>query len=297
MLVDEKIKINISYKNITHYIKLGYKAYLHQELEINTIDLPKSSHVKINAKCELCGTEILLYYYKYTENKNRHGFYGCKRCSRSKAAQTMLDRYGVTNVTMLDEVKEKIKQTCLEKYGETTNLKHKDTIDKRSETMIRLYGTDKFHLLRDNVDNEFDKPYKNKNKIKEFISKENDIIDPIIKYDNTQVTNTYTKYKNEVNRLTKLNYKKIYDEWDGIDFYDDENIKKYISLDFNDHRYPTIDHKISINYGFKNNILPIDIANISNLCITKRGINAKKRDLNYDQFIEKLNSEKGLDNI
>lgn len=284
MIVNDKILINISYKNITHYIKLGYEPILHKELEILTIDLPKSSHVKIDVRCELCGTETILYYYKYMENKNRHGFYGCRKCSRSKASKTMLDKYGVTNTSKLETVKEKRKQTCLEKYGEITNLKHKDTIEKRKETMIKLYGTDKFYLLRDNVDSGFEPIYKQKPNIKNIISKENDIEDPIHRYDNNIITNTYSKYKIEVDRLSKKYYQELYSNWNGLDYYDNEYIKNNKTLDFNDSNYPTVDHKISINYGFLNNINPEHIANITNLCITKRGLNALKRDMNYDEF-------------
>ena len=36
MLVDEKILINISYRNITHYRKIGYYPILNKKLEIFT---------------------------------------------------------------------------------------------------------------------------------------------------------------------------------------------------------------------------------------------------------------------
>ncbi len=40
--------------------------------------------------------------------------------------------------------------------------------------------------------------------------------------------------------------------------------------------YPTIDHKISVHYGFINNINPEEISSLENLCLTKRRINSKK---------------------
>ena len=45
MLKNEKIEVYISYRNYTHYIKLGYDAKINQNLEILTIHLPSSSHV------------------------------------------------------------------------------------------------------------------------------------------------------------------------------------------------------------------------------------------------------------
>ncbi len=40
--------------------------------------------------------------------------------------------------------------------------------------------------------------------------------------------------------------------------------------------YPSIDHKISLFYGFENNMNPEEIGSIDNLCITKRYINSIK---------------------
>lgn len=47
MLKNKKIEVFISYRNITHYRKLGYNAHIDTNLEINVYDLPASSHVKI----------------------------------------------------------------------------------------------------------------------------------------------------------------------------------------------------------------------------------------------------------
>lgn len=55
------------------------------------------------------------------------------------------------------------------------------------------------------------------------------------------------------------------------------HIKILVSCDiFYDKRYPTMDHKISIYYGFENKIDHYIIANIDNIVITKRSINSSK---------------------
>ena len=48
-------------------------------------------------------------------------------------------------------------------------------------------------------------------------------------------------------------------------FYDNELIIGYFSYTHTHRFYPTIDHKISTYYGFKNNISPLEIADIHNL--------------------------------
>ena len=63
------------------------------------------------------------------------------------------------------------------------------------------------------------------------------------------------------------------------------DILNNFKLDHNDPNYPTIDHKISVYYGFKNSIDPNIIGSIDNLCITKRSINSSKRHLIEEEFI------------
>lgn len=88
-------------------------------------------------------------------------------------------------------------------------------------------------------------------------------------------------YRKLVNRITNRNRKYIFEFWNGIDFYDKENISENIKLSSNDMSYPTIDHKISIYQGFKENIPPYIIGGIDNCCITKRSINLFKSN-KYD---------------
>ena len=66
-------------------------------------------------------------------------------------------------------------------------------------------------------------------------------------------------------------------------------IKGYLSYSHTHRFYPTMDHKISVFYGFINSIDPNFIGSIDNLCITKRSINSKKREMIEEEFLEKLN--------
>lgn len=60
-------------------------------------------------------------------------------------------------------------------------------------------------------------------------------------------------------------------------------------LHYNDKKYPTIDHKISIKYGLDNNIDPKIIGGLGNLCVTKRSINSKKHSKTEEEFIRFTN--------
>lgn len=84
MIKEETIEILISYRNLTHYLKLGYNAILNSNLLIKSKDLPSGSHVKVTAICELCGNEKSIINYKYVKNIERFGYYGCNKCSVHK---------------------------------------------------------------------------------------------------------------------------------------------------------------------------------------------------------------------
>jgi hypothetical protein len=205
-------------------------------------------------------------------NKKRHGFYGCKGCSRQKAALTSIEIYGVDNYSKTDEYRKRVEKTNLKKFGYKTNLINPDYIKSIKDILKEKYGTDKFFEIKSS-----------KNKLK-FKSKDlNDILNQSIeysesKYSDLHINEEYILYRNECRRITNRSLKKLIDDWNGLDYYDGEGIKENWKLPHNHKDYPTIDHKISIYYGFVNKIPPFEIGNITNLCITKRSINSSKRD-------------------
>lgn len=95
-------------------------------------------------------------------------------------------------------------------------------------------------------------------------------------------------YRNVIRKLTYKYKKELFNNWDGYDYYDGEYIKEYLSLHNTNKKYPTIDHKMSLYYGFNNNIPPYIIGNIENLCITKRTINSSKCSKNIYKKINKI---------
>ena len=98
-------------------------------------------------------------------------------------------------------------------------------------------------------------------------------------------------YRKLVRKLTERNKKDVMDNWDGLDYYDNEYIKENFTYKHTDKGFPTIDHKISIIYGFKNNINPETISDVNNLCITKKMHNSSKSGLNHEEFETKIGTE------
>jgi hypothetical protein len=289
MLKHENISVSISYRNIGHFRKLGYSPIIGENLEIKTTHLSSSSHVKIIAICDFCSNEQELIYCKYMENVKRHGFYGCKKCSRQKATLTSIDRYGVDNYSKTNEYKKRVELTCLEKYGYKTNLINPEHIENNKRILLEKYNTEKFFEINRKKSMRTRKYFKLKENIIDYIN--SDIYYSEDDYDLSYISEKYLTYRNECRKLTKRNIESLYESWDGYDFYDNSYIFDNFNLEHNDPNYPTIDHKISVYYGYLNGIDPSEISKISNLCFTKRSINSKKRDENFDKFKIKFRSK------
>ena len=93
-----------------------------------------NSLTKIKIICPLHG-EFYQYPLDHIKNYN-----GCIECSKLKAIQTNLKRYGVENPFQSEEIKNKIKQKNLEKYGVENPSKSSEIKQKKIETSLKNYG-------------------------------------------------------------------------------------------------------------------------------------------------------------
>jgi hypothetical protein len=196
--------------------------------------------------------------------------------TKKKRIKTTIDKYGVDNIASLDITKNKIKKTNLDKYGHEHVLSINSIKEKAKKTNSDKYGYEYFAQTEEW-----------KIKTKETRIKNGYQIPVELKSD-------FSLYRLRVDKETKKIKDKLFENWDGLDFYDGEYIKDNIQLYPNSHKlHPTIDHKISVYYGFNNNI-PVDqIFDINNLCITKRSINSKKGGLTYEMYINPPDNQIG----
>jgi hypothetical protein len=227
-------------------------------------------------------------YFKLDEMRNMNREWMSSDEFKSKSKKTMLNKYGEYHFSKTDLFKnrisenkdvilENIKKTFLERYGVDwysktedfkKNIKNKkfEIVESIKKTCLEKYGVDnvsKVELVKD--------------KIKKTKIKLNQIVPD-------ELLTEWKIYKKNVRNLTKKSAKILYEKWNGFDYYDGEFIKGYSSYSHVHRYYPTVDHKISVYYGFINNISPEEISDINNLCITKRFINSKKRDLISSEF-------------
>ena len=214
---------------------------------------------------------------------------------KTKSKETLMNKYGVDSFSKTDDFKkilsknrdiiiQKMKKTFLEKYGvyhisQTEIWKKKFTEglekmeNKKIETCLDRYGFENVSKVPEIM-----------NKIMKSKIEKNLVISP-------ELVGPWERYKKEVRKLTKRNTSKLYESWNGTDFYDGELINKYLGLSHVHRFYPTIDHKISVFYGFQNGITSEEISSLDNLCITKRYLNSIKKTLIDIEFIKKLKIE------
>lgn len=342
MVKNNESKVEITKRNIKYYKDRNYNCNINDIISVSVDIMPKKSHNKVIAICELCGNEKELEFHKYNANKDRQGYYSCLKCSENKRKVTTKEKYGVEYFNQLDiekermkkwmssnEFKEKSKEKIKEVYGvehfsKTEDYKHnhsflmkkiiKDKKEKgiydcpfsckinkelRESAMVNKYGAKySFNIpeIKKKIqDKNLEKfghisPFGNKEireKIKEnIVYKYKGVVSKYI--DDIYNKNEYRIYRRKIRYRTDLLRNELFKNWNGYDYYDGEYIRDYLELNKNNSKYPSIDHKISCFYGFINNIEPDVIANVDNLCITKKRINSSKREKLEEEFKEIL---------
>jgi hypothetical protein len=84
LFLNDTIQILISYRNVTHFLKLGYNAIINSNLNVYVLDLPSVSHVRVEPICEVCRKVNNIQFNKYMKNKSNGGIYNCKSCRLKK---------------------------------------------------------------------------------------------------------------------------------------------------------------------------------------------------------------------
>ena len=256
---------NCGEQTILLSIAKGYNKYCSRECCNN--DPNRIIKIKITKKLKYNNEN-----YNNRENADQTCLkkYGVKNVSSSeiikkKKIETCLKNHGVENYTTTDEYKEKTKKTCLEKYNVDNPSKCEKFKEKRSQTIFKKYGVYHYSTSRE---------YRLlKEKLNEWIPLEQ--------------KSDFEIYSRNVWNETKKFKKKLFAKWDGKCYYTKIELDK--NQHYNNETYPSVDHKISVFFGFSNNIDPIEIGKIDNLCICSRWSNHRKGIMNEEKFIEYLN--------
>lgn len=252
--------------------------------------LCEGSHKKILVECDICHKQSYKPYRQYLISCKNGNFYCCSpTCAQVKNRKTNTKKYGCENVFQSQKIKDKSVETNNEKYGVDYPSQSEEIRKRIIQSNIYNFGFDnpaKCDEIKEKMKNTCIERYGadnfNKSEIYKIIAIKKGIrISDELKSD-------FHKYEYEVRKITKTKKKLIFENWDGYDYYDNEYIFDNKQLRHFNPLYPTIDHKISIFFGFNNNISIEDVAALDNLCITKKSINSKKSTKNEVDFINNL---------
>lgn len=299
MILSKYVEMPLSkrtYKKLVNMYNLDKSYEIGDVAKIPISILSKSSNYEIDITCDYCGKKLKVPYKRYNLNTKVVNKYACsdKDCSnqkikdvcqykygvdnpfqsefvKEKSKETIKEKWGVEHQMYVDEVKNKIKETCLERYGVDSYTKTDEYLEKTIKTNLDRYGV------------EYEAKTK-KGQLKRKLTR----IKNGLQIPDDEVSE-YRKYRLKVNRILQRNKKIIIDNWNGIDYYDGEYIRDNFNLDPKDRLYPHFDHKISVAYGFKNNIDFNIIGSINNICITKQYLNGLKKEMNEEEFKKFLN--------
>ena len=259
MLKTKTVVQTITGNNVRHYEKLGYDVSKHfVKIKIPVEHLPKNSRCEVVVSCDRCFRILKMRYETYNKYSVKQGFYACIKCATEKIVNTNKNRHGVEFVSQKEEFKIKLAKTNMERYGVESVMQSQFFMDKMMTTNTERYGVPLIGQL------ESVKEKSKQTRIKNGFQTPDELMDKLV------------LYRTLVAKVTRKFNKQLFEQWDGYDFYDKKFIRGNFTLYYTDKRYPTIDHKISVFYGFKNNIPAEQIGDIDNLCITKRSLNSKK---------------------
>jgi hypothetical protein len=186
MILDKKVTIKWSAKNINYYRDKGYEfRKFGEELTVKVEELPENAHVKVKAKCEYCGDTKLIRFQDYNTyiNKNNIKKYACKPCSKKKLKENIKILYEQGDIQKGDNFYFSIKENrvkelkeSLEKYGTLAHIyesglqQHFANHNHDLLQAIEDLGYDHMKLRQQKPNNYWDNYENVKEPIEDFIS-------------------------------------------------------------------------------------------------------------------------------
>ena len=143
LIVPQTVKVRTNASNYKRYKEKGYTFKKCGDfIEVNVLDLPKSSSAKVKIICDVCGkeSETSYGYIVKCNEENELITCGSNSCKYKKSEYTCMKKYGVKNSNQLKEVQNKMKATNLERYGCESATQNEEIKNKIKETNLERYG-------------------------------------------------------------------------------------------------------------------------------------------------------------
>ena len=145
LIVPQIVKVRTNSMTYKHYREKGYEFEKCGDfIEVNVLDLPKSSRAMVKVVCDICGKEREMWYRTVVECNKEDKLITCgdKICRYKKVEDTCKKRYNVKNVFQLQETKDKIVETNRKNHGVDWYTQTEEYKDKSKKTCQLHYGVD-----------------------------------------------------------------------------------------------------------------------------------------------------------
>lgn len=176
MIKNKYVEIKISKKNIDHFLQYYKDIKLKDIINADPNKLQKSSNVKVDVSCDICGNERNIKYQAYNKNINsceEHQIYTCDKCSHVKIKSFNRKKWGVDYFSQTDEYGEKFRSTMVERYGVEYTLQSEELKDKVKKTNLKKFGYENPFMDSDRIKKIFNDKYgvDHPSQVKEFYDK------------------------------------------------------------------------------------------------------------------------------
>jgi len=148
MLITKNIKILVTNsKLVSIYRKKNINCKKGDIINIPIELLSKGSHEKVQISCDFCNRTIEKQYNTYN-NQNKNGKYldCCDNidCMKLKRNSVVKDKYGVNNISQLEEIKNRKIETTLENFGVKHPLQSEKIKNKLKSDNLLKYNKEWF---------------------------------------------------------------------------------------------------------------------------------------------------------
>jgi len=146
MILSKTVKLFINNNQIKYWKEKGYKVKSGDILSVKVSDLPNNSTARIKVKCDICHQKSEISFRRYIKNTtNKTIDYACSRkCADQKSKITVLEKYGVENVSQSQDIKDKKVETCLKNFGVKHPQQSEKIFEKSKQTKLKLYGDENY---------------------------------------------------------------------------------------------------------------------------------------------------------
>jgi hypothetical protein len=176
MIINKYVELKVSRKNIDHFKQWYKDIKLKDIIKVNPEKLQKSSSIRLDVSCDICGIKRSIKYQAYSKNINsceEYPIYTCDKCSHVKIKEYNKKKWGVEYYSQTKEYSEKFKSTMLERFGVEWALRSPELKEKVKKTNLKKFGYENPFMDSDRIKKIFNGKYgvDHPSQVKEFYEK------------------------------------------------------------------------------------------------------------------------------